>query len=219
MAGPVNLEEVKQAVIAGDSERLTALVREAIETTGPLELIEKAMMPGMTEIGNRFSAGEVYLPELLMAADAWEEAMKIVQPKLAASGEAMKKLGTVVIGTVQKDIHEIGKDIVGHLLLTAGFEVHDIGCDAPASKFVAKAEEVGADIIAASAIMTTTAPYQQDIVELLKSRGLREKYVVMVGGGVVTQAWADQIGADGYGELASDAVEVAKKLVEKKRGA
>jgi trimethylamine corrinoid protein len=211
--------KLSQAVIEGDSGGLVQLVRGAIDKVDPLAMIEQGMAPGMTEVGNKFSEGEVYLPELLMAAEAWEEAMKILKPKLVAAGADIEKQGTVVIGTVQTDIHEIGKNIVAHLLTPAGFEVYDVGCDASATKFLDKAEEVGADIIAASAIMSTTVPYQKDIIDLLVSKGLRDKYMVMVGGGVVSQEWADKIGADGYGELASDAVEVAKKLVARKKGA
>ncbi len=211
--------KLKHAVIEGDEETLVSLVQGAIETADPLAMVEQGMMPGMTEIGNRFSAGEAYLPELLMAAEAWDQAMKIIKPKLVAAGASIKKLGTIVLGTVQTDIHEIGKNILANLLTTAGFEVHDVGHDAPASKFIDKAQEVDADIIAASAIMSTTVPYQKDIIEMLKARGLRDKYLVMVGGGVVTQEWADEIGADGYGDLASDAVELAKELVTRKKGA
>ena len=210
---------LREAIIEGDSEKLTLLVQGSIDKIDALEMVEKGMMPGMTEIGNKFSEGQVYLPELLMAADAWEEAMKILKPKLMASGASIKKQGTVVIGTVQTDVHDIGKNIVANLLTSAGFDVHDVGSDAPATEFFNKAEEVGADIIAASAIMSTTVPYQKDIIDLLESKGLRNKYIVMVGGGVVTREWADKIGADGYGELASDAVDVAKKLVAKKKGA
>jgi len=212
-------EKLKQAVFEGESELLTRLVQESIDQVEPLELIEQGMMPGMSEVGDKFSAGEVYLPELLMAAEAWEEAMKIIKPKLVKSGVSLAKQGIIVLGTVQSDIHEIGKNILANLFTTAGFEVHDIGCDCPATKFLAKAEEVGADIIAASAIMSTTVPYQKDIIELLESKGIRDRYLVMVGGGVVTPEWADKIGADGYGELASDAVEVARDLMTKKKGA
>lgn len=212
-------EKLKQAVLEGESELLTRLVQESIDQIEPLELIEQGMMPGMSEVGNKFSAGEVYLPELLMAAEAWEEAMKIIKPKLIKLGVSLAKQGIIVLGTVQSDIHEIGKNILANLFTTAGFEVHDIGCDSPATKFLAKAEEVGADIIAASAIMSTTVPYQKDIIELLESKGIRDKYLVMVGGGVVTSEWADKIGADGYGELASDAVEIAKDLMAQKKGA
>jgi corrinoid protein of di/trimethylamine methyltransferase len=211
--------KMTKAIVAGDSEQLIGLVKQAIDKIDPLEMVEKGMAPGMTEIGNKFGEGQVYLPELLMAAEAWEEAMKIIKPKLIEAGASMKKQGTVVIGTVQTDIHEIGKNILANLLTTAGFEVHDIGCDAPATKFLNKAQEVGADIIAASAIMSTTVPYQKDIIDLLESKGLRNNYIVMVGGGVVSQEWADKIGADGYGELASDGVQVAKKLISQKKGA
>ena len=211
--------KLTKAIVEGDSDELVRLVKQAIEKVKPLEIVEKGMAPGMTEVGNKFGQGQVYLPELLMAAEAWEDAMKILKPKLLEAGESIKKQGTVVIGTVQTDIHEIGKNILANLLTTAGFDVHDIGCDAPASKFVETAEQVGADIIAASAIMSTTVPYQKDIIDLLVSKSLREKYIVMVGGGVVTQDWADKIGADGYGELASDAVEIAGKLVAQKKGA
>ena len=211
--------KLHQTIVEGDSEQLVRLVHRAVNEADPLEIVEKGMMPGMTEIGNKFGQGQVYLPELLMAAEAWEEAMKIIKPKLLAAGASMKRQGTVVIGTVQTDIHEIGKNIVANLLTTAGFDVHDIGCDAPATKFVNTAEQVGADIIAASAIMSTTIPYQKDIIDLLESKGLRDNYIVMVGGGVVTQEWADKVGADGYGELASDAVEIARKLVAQKKGA
>lgn len=211
--------KLKQALIEGEEEILVSLVKDAIETTDPLAMVEQGMMPGMTEVGNRFSAGEAYLPELLMAAEAWDQAMKIIKPRLVAAGASIKKQGTIVLGTVQTDIHEIGKNILANLLTTAGFEVHDIGHDAPASKFIDKAQEVDADVIAASAIMSTTVPYQKDIIEMLKARGLRDKYLVMVGGGVVTQEWADEIGADGYGDLASDAVDVAKELVTRKKGA
>ena len=211
--------KLKQAICEGDSDQLVKLVKDAIDKVDPLAIVEQGMMPGMTEVGDKFSEGQAYLPELLMAAEAWEEAMKLIKPRLVETGASMGKQGTVVIGTVQTDIHEIGKNIVGNLLTTAGFEVHDIGCDSPASKFLAKAEEVSADIIAASAIMSTTIPYQKDVIELLNSKGLRDKYMVMVGGGVVTQEWADKIGADGYGDLASDAVETAKSLMAKKKGA
>jgi len=211
--------KLTKAIVEGDSEQLVRLVKQAIDKVDPLEMVEKGMAPGMTEIGSKFGEGQVYLPELLMAAEAWEEAMKIIKPKLIETGASMKKQGTVVIGTVQTDIHEIGKNILANLLTTAGFDVHDIGCDAPAAKFLNKAEEVRADIIAASAIMSTTVPYQKDIIDLLESKGLRDNYIVMVGGGVVTQQWADKIGADGYGELASDGVEIARKLVSQKKGA
>jgi len=217
MGDPVLYDKIRQAVFDGDGQELSKLVRDTAEADA-LEVIEQGMMPGMTKVGNKFSEGEVYLPELLMAAEAWDEAMKLLKPRLEAAGTSLQKQGVVVLGTVQTDIHEIGKNILGSLLTTAGFDVHDIGCDVPATKFLHEAEEVGADIIAASAIMSTTVPYQKDIIELLVSQNKRDNYLVMVGGGVVTQEWADEIGADGYGELASDAVEIARKLMSEKKG-
>lgn len=211
--------KLKAAIIEGDGPELVRLVEGALGEADALELIEKGMMPGMTEVGDSFSCGEAYLPELLMAAEAWDEAMAVLKPKLAECGASMKKQGVIVVGTVQTDIHEIGKNVVCNLMMTAGFEVHDIGINLPASKFLEEAEKVGADIIAASAIMSTTVAYQKDIIELLETKGIRDKYMVMVGGGVVTQEWADKIGADGYGDLASDAVDTAKQLMAKKKGA
>ena len=212
-------QQLKNALMQGDSEALTELVKANLDSTDPLEMIQQGMMPGMAEIGDQFSNCEVFLPELLMAAEAWEDAMKIIKPKLLEMGQAMEKRGTIVIGTVQTDIHEIGKNILLNLFTTAGYEVHDLGCDVPAAKFLEEAQKFNADIIAVSAIMSTTVGYQKDIIDLLESRNLRDKFFVMVGGGVVTQEWADKIGADGYGDLASDAIVVANKLMAKKKGA
>jgi corrinoid protein of di/trimethylamine methyltransferase len=212
------LKRIEQAIVRGDKERSSQLVKEALGEMDPLNLIQGGMMPAMAKVGDRFSCGEIFLPEMLMAAEAWKEAMKLLKPKMLASGENAGNKGTVVIGTVQTDVHEIGKNIVATLLSTAGFEVHDLGVDISASTFIGKAEEVGADIIAASAIMTTTMTYQRDILEHLTASGLRDKYIVLVGGGVVNQKWADEIGADGYGETALDGVRVAKELLSRRTG-
>jgi len=209
-------EKMRSALTDGNKEEAYELARSAGEEIDVLEIINEGMTPAMKIIGDRFGNGEIFLPEMLEATDAWNEAMKVLKPKILESGKSIEKSGTVVIGTVQTDIHEIGKNIVTNLLMISGFEVHDLGIDVTASKFVEKAEEANADIIAASAIMTTTMPYQQDIIDYLKAKGLRDKYIVLVGGGVVNQEWADEIGADGYGELASDAVEVAKRLLSKR---
>ena len=135
--------------------------------------------------------------------------MKVLQPKILAVGAERKKVGRVVIGTVKGDIHSIGKNIVGAMLKMSGFEVFDLGSDVAASAFITKAEEVGADIIAASALMSTTVPQQKEIIEHLKARGTRDKYCVLVGGGSTSQEWADNIGADGYGKTAGDAAALA----------
>lgn len=218
MTGDGTLKGIEEAIIGGDKERSAQLVEEALAAMDPLTIIQGGMMPAMEKVGNRFSCGEIFLPEMLMASEAWKETMKLLKPKMLAAGESVGKIGTVVIGTVQTDVHEIGKNIVATLLSTAGFEVHDLGVDISASKFIQKAEEVGADIIAASAIMTTTMTYQRDILEHLMASGLRDKYIVLVGGGVVNQKWADEIGADGYGETAVDGVRVAKELLSRRTG-
>jgi trimethylamine corrinoid protein len=184
----------------------------------PSDIIDKGMALGMKEVGERFARYEIYLPEMMMAAEAWEGAMKVLEPKLSESGAAARKVGKVVLGTVAGDIHSIGKNIVGAMLKMSGFEVFDLGIDVPASHFVTKAEEVGADVIAASALMSTTMPQQKNIIEHLNARGVRAKYAFLVGGGSTTQEWADQIGADGYGRTAGDATAMALKTVAKKGG-
>jgi corrinoid protein of di/trimethylamine methyltransferase len=218
MTGDDILKGIEEAIVRGDEEQSAQLVERALGEIDPLTIMQGGMMPAMEKVGDRFSCGEIFLPEMLMAAEAWNETMKLLKPKMLAAGESIRKKGTVVIGTVQTDVHEIGKNIVATLLNTAGFEVHDLGVDISASKFIGKAEEVDADIIAASAIMTTTMTYQRDILEHLVASGLREKYIVLVGGGVVNQKWADEIGADGYGETAVEGVRVAKELLSRNKG-
>jgi len=206
-------EAIRGAIIDGSGAEASRIAQSALEEIDPLDMVNEGLMPAMNTVGERFGRGELFLPEMLEAAEAWEETMKVLKPKMLEKEESILKVATVVIGTVQTDIHEIGKNIVAYMMTASGFEVHDMGIDVPASKFVEKAEQVDADIIAASAIMTTTMPYQKDIIDYLEARGLRNKYIVLVGGGVVNQDWADEIGADGYGELVSDAVDVAKQLL------
>lgn len=209
-------QRLSQAIIAGDKKGLLAVVEEALkEGVAPADIIEKGMSPGMREVGERFARYEIYLPEMMMAAEAWEGAMKVLEPKLLEAGGEQKKVGRVVLGTVKGDIHSIGKNIVGAMLKMSGFEVYDLGVDVAASTFVTKAEEVEADIIAASALMSTTIPQQRSIIEHLEARGVRQRYHVLVGGGSTTQEWAESIGADGYGRTAGDAVALALKAVGK----
>lgn len=214
MSDESSFEKLSNALIAGDKSGLEQGVADALkEGVTPSDIIEKGMSPGMKEVGERFARYEIYLPEMMMAAEAWEGAMQILEPKLLESGSELKKTGRVVIGTVKGDIHSIGKNIVGALLKMSGFEVFDLGVDVNASAFVTKAEEVGADIIAASALMSTTIPQQKNIIEHIEARGVRGKYRVLVGGGSTTQEWADSIGADGYGRTAGDAATLALKVV------
>ena len=214
MSNESTYKRLSAAIIAGDKDKLLAAVEDAFrEGVTASEIIERGMSPGMKEVGERFARYEIYLPEMMMAAEAWEQAMKVLEPKLLAAGAERKKVGRVVIGTVKGDIHSIGKNIVAAMLKMSGFEVFDLGVDVAASAFVMKAKEVGADILAASALMSSTTPQQKEIIEHLKARGTRDKYCVLVGGGSTSQEWADSIGADGYGRTAGDAVALALKAV------
>jgi trimethylamine corrinoid protein len=219
MAKEAVFESLKSAIIDGERDKTLAAVDAALKQgIAPADIIEKGMSPGMKEVGEKFARYEIYLPEMMMAAEAWEGAMKVLEPKIMAAGGERKKTGKVVLGTVAGDIHSIGKNIVGAMLKMSGFEVYDLGIDVPASHFVTKAEEVGADVIADSALMSTTMTQQKNIIEHLNARGVRAKYAVLVGGGSTTQDWADQIGADGYGRTAGDAATLAIKAVAKKGG-
>jgi methanogenic corrinoid protein MtbC1 len=170
----------------------------------------------MQIVGDKFSTLEYCLPEVMLAADAMNAATEVLKPHLMQSHDRAPQ-GIVVLGVIQGDIHDLGKNIVKIMLRAAGFSVHDLGPDAPVRQFVEKAEEVGADIIAASAILTTTMSYMPDIAAILNELGLRDKYMIMLGGAPVIAEWAIEVGADGYGEDAVEAVEVAKGLMHKKR--
>ncbi len=210
-------ERLSAAIIAGDKDKLSVAIEDALREGVTLtDIIDRGLSSGMKEVGERFARYEVYLPEMMMAAEAWEHAMKVLEPKLLDAGVEHKKMGRVVIGTVRSDIHSLGKNIVAAMLKMSGFEVFDLGIDVAASAFINKAQEVSADIIAASALMATTMPQQKNIIEYLKARGERDKYCILVGGGCTTQEWADSIGADGYGKTAVDAVALALKAVSHK---
>jgi corrinoid protein of di/trimethylamine methyltransferase len=169
----------------------------------------------MLIVGEKFAKMEYYLPELMRCADAMKAALEVLKPHLG-KGQESGAQGIVVLGTIQGDLHDLGKNIVKTMLLAAGFTVHDLGCDVSIRRFVEKAEEVNADIIAASAILTTTMAYMPDLVDLLSEMGIREKFKVMLGGAPVTPDFATKAGADGYGENAGEAVRVAKGLMQAK---
>ena len=209
--------KLKNAVIDGDADLLVKTVKGIIEEEAPLTIIQEGMVPGLKKIGDMFEAQEIFLPEMLMAAEAFQAGMKLIEPKLLAAGQHVEKTGIVVFGTVLTDVHEIGKNIVITLMKTHGFEVYDLGANVSPTTFVDKAEEVDADIIAMSSLMTTTMTYQKDVIDYLKERGLREKYIVLVGGGPVNEEWAEQIEADGTSDSAAGAVEVAKRLITSKK--
>jgi corrinoid protein of di/trimethylamine methyltransferase len=207
-------KQMAQAVIEGDDEEAIALAKSALEQgVDPLEAINTGYTAGMDVVGELYASGEYFLPDLILGGEAMKAALAVLEPALKASGRAREVLGTVVLGTVKGDIHEIGKSLVGSMLSANGFEVLDLGIDIDAGEFVAKAREHDADIVALSALLTTTMLHQQDVIEHLAEAGLRDRVKVMVGGSPVTQGWADQIGADGFAEDAAGAVVVAKKLM------
>ena len=186
------------------------------ENYNPLEGIENGLSKGMKVIGEKFNKFEVFLPELMMAARVFNSAMTILKPHISSDSKSTQK-GTVLIGTVKGDIHKIGKDLVAMLLETGGFDVHNIGEDVSASTFIEEAGRVDADIIALSSLLTTTMASQKDLIDVLKEIGQREKYLVMIGGAPTSQKWADDIGADIYGENAERAVSLALEFMSKKQ--
>ena len=207
-------KQMAQAVIDGDPDQAQALAQKALDTgIDPLEAINRGYTPGMDVVGELYSSGEYFLPDLILGGEAMKAALAVLEPALKAGGRQRKVLGTIVLGTVKGDIHEIGKALVGSMLSANGFLVHDLGIDIEADEFVAKARELNADIVALSALLTTTMLHQRDVIEHLVEAGLRDRVKVMVGGSPVTQAWADQIGADGYAEDAAGAVIAAKRLM------
>jgi trimethylamine corrinoid protein len=205
------LHGLKQAVLDGDEETAAALARRALEAgTAALAAIEDGLAPGIREAGRLFEEGEYFLPELVTAAQAMKAAMAVLEPALAREGGA-RSLGQVVIGTVEGDIHDIGKTLVATMLSAAGFKVADEGAGVPVARFVARARDLDADLVCASALLTTTMPRQRDLVSALRAAGLRAR--VMVGGAPVTRSWAESIGADGFADNAAAAVTEARALV------
>ncbi len=207
-------EEMELAIIDGDEELCASLAQRTIdESIDPEEAIEKGFAKGMRVLGDRFESGECFLPELLTAEDAMNAAMEILQPKIEESKAHKEKRGKVVIGTIQGDVHDIGKNIVKLFMSVAGFEVIDVGRDVPVRTFIKTAQKENADIIAASALMTTTMVYMPELIKQLKELGLREQYKVMVGGAPVIKSWAQEVGADGYGLTGKEAVQSALELM------
>ncbi len=212
------LESMATAIIEGDEEMAKEGAQNALDTgIRPLDALEQGFSKGMEVIGARFGTGEAFLPELLMAANAFNAAMEIIKPALESGQQQANKLGTVVLAAVKGDVHSIGKDIVATIMEINGFEVVDIGIDQPSLNVIEAAEKNKADIIALSSLMTTTMPYQKEVINTLSEMKLRDKYLVLVGGGPVNRKWADEIGADGYGDTAVDAVDIAKSLLKARK--
>ena len=177
------------------------------------EVIQQAMTPAIVEVGKRFEAGKLYLPELQLSADVFSTAMDVLRPKLLELKVNLQPKGRVIIGTVKGDVHSIGKDLVGTMLKVGGFEVTDLGVDVPTFTFLEQAEKTKANVIALSALLTTTMPAQREVIEALTEQKMRNKFKVIVGGAPIDQKWADKIGADAYGENAIEALRLADTLV------
>lgn len=211
------LQALVDAVVDGEDEQALAAVKQVIsEGVAPGEIIE-ALTAGMRELGEAFARMEVFVPQLMLASRAMKTAMKELEPEIAKAGGSVEKKGRMVIGTVEGDVHEIGKHIVTVLLQAHGFEMHDLGTNVNALDFVRKAEEVEADIIGVSSLMTTTMPNQKDIIEILEEKGIRDRYHVILGGAPVTQEWVDRCGADSWGQDAGTSVEILKRVMAERR--
>jgi corrinoid protein of di/trimethylamine methyltransferase len=209
-------KQMAQSVIDGDDDAAAALAQQALVLgIDPLESINSGFKAGMDVVGELFASGQYFLPGLILGGEAMKTGIAVLEPALFASGQKREVLGTVVLGTVKGDIHEIGKSLVGVMLSAQGFEVHDLGTDVDSGEFISKVREHDADIVGLSALLTTTMLNQQEVIELLVESGLRNRVKVMVGGSPVTKAWADEIGADGYAEDAATAVGVAMKLMKR----
>jgi len=209
------LKAMAQSIIDGEDEVAANLARQALEAgMNPLDAITKGFILGVNEVGDSFACGNVFLPELVMAGEAMKAAIAVLEPELKRLGTAREILGKVVLATVEGDIHEIGKSLVGTMLTAAGFEVYDLGVNVPADQIMAKVEEVDADIVGLSALLTTTMVRQKEVIEAMDKKGLRNKTRVMVGGAPVTSDWVQKIEADGYSEDAIGAVNTAKNLMK-----
>lgn len=207
-------QAMAKSIIDGDEEAAEKLARQAIELgIDPLEAINLGFVEGVNHVGSEFACGNAFLPELVMAGEAMKKAVSTLEPEMTRRGTAREVLGKVVLGTIHGDIHDIGKTLVGTMLSAAGFQVFDLGVDVPIETFIAKALEVEADLIGASALLTTTMVRQQDLIKALDEKGLRPRIKVMVGGAPVTRQWVEIIRADGYSEDAFGAVQVAKDLI------
>lgn len=206
------LSELHNAILTGDAKTARALTEEALASdVDPEELVTKYMIPAMDEVGRRFEANEYFVPELLISARAMKGALELIKPLLVAKGT--KPMGKVAVGTVKGDLHDIGKNLVAAMLEGGGFEVIDLGVDVAPEKFIAAVTEQQVNIVAMSALLTTTMPSMKTTIEALAAAGVREKVKIMVGGAPITQQFADEIGSDGFGDNASAAVTLARKLM------
>jgi corrinoid protein of di/trimethylamine methyltransferase len=207
-------ESMAQSIIDGDTELAVELAKKAIAAgINPLEAVSKGFVKGVDQVGDAFASGDAYLPELVMAGEAMKAAVATLEPEMQKLGTQRQTLGKVILATVEGDIHEIGKTLVGTMLSASGFEVIDLGVNVPADTIIAAVKEKSAHIVGLSALLTTTMVKQKEVIEALDREGLRSAVKVMVGGAPVTLEWKNKIGADGYSEDAIGAVAIARQLI------
>jgi corrinoid protein of di/trimethylamine methyltransferase len=219
MEGKEYIEEIKGCIREYKSEEVKEVVEKAIKSGfKPMEVMEKGLIKGLWSVVEDYNNEKIWLPEVALSSRVFFAAMDTLEPYISSIREERKTKGKIVIGTVEKDIHSLGKNIVKAALIAANFDVYDLGADVPAEDFVRKVKEVNADIVASSSLMLTSIGSMVDIEEKLKKEGLREKVKTMIGGGPVSMEFASRIGADGYGEDVKEAVEVAERLVKEIRG-
>jgi len=213
------LGAMRQSIIDGAADHAIELAQRALQAgMDPLQAVNGGFVPGVDYVGEQFAARQMFLPDLVMAAEAMKAGIAVLEPEMHRRGTQREFLGRVVLGTVKGDIHEIGKTLVGILLSAAGFEVVDLGVNVTAEMFAAKARELEADIVGVSSLLTTTMALQRGVVEALDWAQMRPGVKIIVGGAPVTRKWAEEIGADGYGKDAVGAVGLAKSLVGKSNG-
>ncbi|HDI07529.1 MAG TPA: dimethylamine corrinoid protein 3 [Candidatus Bathyarchaeota archaeon] len=209
------IEGLKKAVLNYDVEAAAELAKKAVDAgIDPVKAIEEGLAAGIREVGEKFGRKEIFLPELIMAAETMNSGLKVLEPEIKKRKTERKSMGKVLIGTVAGDIHDIGKTIVAAMLTANGFEVIDLGVDVPTETFVEKVKEHQPQILALSALLTTSMPMQKEVIEALEKAGLRDKVKVIIGGAPTSREWAKEIGAEGYGANAAEAVEIAKKLAQ-----
>ena len=209
------LAEIKTSLVDCKPGLTAELTKQALEAgMEPLTIIDQGLVAGMVIVGQRFQTGEYFLPQMVIAANTMQQALKLLEPDLLARQQVVETAGTVVIGTVKGDIHEIGKSLVATMMSANGFRVYDLGVDVSPSTFVDKVKETEADLLGLSALLTTTMTVQRQVIQALEGAGIRDQVKVMVGGAPVTREWAESIGADGYAEDVVGAVALGRRLLK-----
>jgi corrinoid protein of di/trimethylamine methyltransferase len=208
------LLKITASLIDGEPDETVGLTQQALDAgLEPLTIINDGLVPGMNTVGDKFQSGEYFLPHLIIAANGMQQSMALLEPELASRQQSVDVAGTLVIGSVAGDIHEIGKSLVATMMSASGFQVYDLGVDVPTESFVNKVKETGANLLGLSALLTTTMTVQREVIEALEEAGIRDQVKVILGGAPVSQEWSDSIGADGYAEDAVGAIDLARKLV------